>query len=168
MTNPPKKSWQGSDPPPPSWQCQDFHGFCYGHPSLMSMIHDNDLGSVNLIFRLNVFKATPMTSSTSKHWVENSQLNEKMRGVTLCSHIITFWTFSLTWSPFQGCSRPAPQPSDLFRGRPVSSTCCRGCLWSSNSTGPSSSAFLSCIWFFSLTIIQTKQKKFLSQIILIL
>ena len=20
--------------PPPSWQCQDFHGFCYGHPSL--------------------------------------------------------------------------------------------------------------------------------------
>ena len=29
-----QKSWQGSDPPPPSWQCQDFESCCYSHPSL--------------------------------------------------------------------------------------------------------------------------------------
>ena len=31
-------SMAGVRPPPPSWQCQDFHGFFYSHPSLIAML----------------------------------------------------------------------------------------------------------------------------------
>ena len=33
-----KKVLAGVRPPPPSWQCQDFHGFYYGHPSLKAAV----------------------------------------------------------------------------------------------------------------------------------
>ena len=39
--------------------------------------------------------------------------------------------------PGQGCPGPATEPAHLFRGQTVPSACCRGCLWSSDSTGPS-------------------------------
>ena len=34
-----------------SWQCQDFHGFCYSHPSLSYVLLSGPLLCVHLIFR---------------------------------------------------------------------------------------------------------------------
>ena len=57
MSNPPNKSWQGSDPlPPPSWQCQDFHGFCYGHPSLILQMNKEDMNWDQWIYKRKIIK----------------------------------------------------------------------------------------------------------------
>ena len=62
MTNPPKKSWQGSDPPP-SWQCQDFDESWYRNPSQRTLKQSLARGSLH-----NPIHWNPRPGIHSKVW----------------------------------------------------------------------------------------------------
>jgi len=155
MSNPPNKSWQGWDPPP-SWQCQDFHGFCCDHPSL------NSSTIVIWSSKWVKFGGNVTIDEQLASWKPLADKTESIRGsvlvatniipspVSLHLHTVlvgsssTAWSSWLVWSPVGGESSPqrgtiSPQKGALSgwvaepdvsllstRERRYSSLLCRG------------------------------------------
>ena len=69
--------------PPPSWQCQDLHGFCYSHPSLISVsLFISSSKSKDIVCRFEWL----VGQSVGVRAVQQSDVNESSSNQTLANN----------------------------------------------------------------------------------